>query len=178
MRIAISGTHRTGKSTLVAALSERLPDYDAVEEPYALLEEDGHAFAHPPTVEDFVAQLERSIAELCASGKNRLFDRSPVDFLAYMACHEQADPAELERCLPRVREALGRLDFLVFVPIEARDRIRFSPDEDESGSRAAVHEKLEEWLLDDPHELGVEVLVVEGDVASRARAVLRRVTGR
>jgi deoxyadenosine/deoxycytidine kinase len=33
MRIAISGTHRTGKSTLVDALSAHLPTYTTTDEP-------------------------------------------------------------------------------------------------------------------------------------------------
>ena len=45
MRIAISGTHFSGKSTLVEALSEALPQYTIVEEPYYLLQEEGHEFA-------------------------------------------------------------------------------------------------------------------------------------
>jgi nicotinamide riboside kinase len=41
MRIAISGSHRTGKSTLVSELSALLPTYATVDEPYHLMEEDG-----------------------------------------------------------------------------------------------------------------------------------------
>ena len=178
MRIAISGTHRSGKSTLLAALASALPRYETVDEPYALMEEEGYEFAHPPSFEDFVAQLERSISELGDAGEDVLFDRSPLDFLAYLANHEDADSFELDEWLPAVREALRGLDLLVFVPIEAPDRIRFSRADDEGESRAAVHEKLEALLLEDPHELGVEVLVVDGDPETRARAVLRRVTSR
>lgn len=39
MRIAVSGTHFSGKSTLIASLLKQLPQYAAVEEPYILLEE-------------------------------------------------------------------------------------------------------------------------------------------
>lgn len=178
MRIAISGTHRAGKSTLLEALSRRLVGYDTVDEPYALMEEDGYEFAHPPTVDDFVAQLERSIAELNAAGEDVLFERSPVDFLGYIESHEDSEAFELDDWLPRVREALRRLDLLVFVPIEARDRIRVSRGEDEGETRAVVHEKLEELLLEDPYELGLDVLVVEGDPETRARAVLKRLKTR
>src|SRR4028119_353553 len=45
MRIAVSGTHAAGKSTLVAELSALLPDHAVVDEPYHLLAEDGHEFA-------------------------------------------------------------------------------------------------------------------------------------
>ncbi|MDQ2643928.1 MAG: ATP-binding protein [Myxococcota bacterium] len=178
MRIAISGSHRTGKSTLIEALSDRLPGYEVVAEPYASLEEEGHELSHPPTVEDFVAQLERSISDLNEAGEDVLFERCPLDFLAYLACHEQADAFELEDFLPALREALQRLDLVVFVPIEGRDRIRFSRADDEDESRALVHEELEELLLEDPLELGLEPLVVEGSPETRARAVLQCLASR
>jgi deoxyadenosine/deoxycytidine kinase len=41
MRIAISGAHGTGKSTLVEMLAERLPGYAVVEELYQLLLDEG-----------------------------------------------------------------------------------------------------------------------------------------
>lgn len=36
MRIAVSGSHRTGKSTLIAELAALLPGYSTVDEPYCL----------------------------------------------------------------------------------------------------------------------------------------------
>ncbi len=41
MRVGISGTHGTGKTTLVRALCARLPGHVAADEPYYLLEERG-----------------------------------------------------------------------------------------------------------------------------------------
>jgi len=61
MRIAVSGSHHTGKSTLLADLAEQLPGYTTIPEPYELLEEEGYDFAQPPALEDYVRQLERSI---------------------------------------------------------------------------------------------------------------------
>jgi hypothetical protein len=58
MRIAISGSHRTGKSTLIEELAVSLPEYSTVEEPYHLLEEDGHEVSHP-ALEDLEQQLQR-----------------------------------------------------------------------------------------------------------------------
>lgn len=59
MRIAFSGAHRVGKSTLIEALAARLPGYRTYDEPYHLLEEEGHDFSDPPTPEDFERQLRR-----------------------------------------------------------------------------------------------------------------------
>ncbi len=175
MRVAISGSHRTGKSTLLSELSRLLPAYTIVDEPYHLMEEEGYEFAHPPSLEDFEAQLERSIQELGREDDDVLFERCPADFLGYIALHEDAGFFDEDEWLPRVRAALETLDLVVFVPIESRDRIAVSSSDDEGASREAVDQKLQEILLDDAFELDVEVLEVEGDPESRARAVLRRV---
>lgn len=62
MRIAISGTHPVGKSTLAEDLAALLRDHDLVGEPYHDMAEDGHAFSHPPSLDDFEAQLEYPFA--------------------------------------------------------------------------------------------------------------------
>lgn len=173
MRIAISGSHRTGKSTLIAKLSRLLPAYTIVDEPYHLMEEDGHEFSYPPSLEDFEAQLERSIEELSREGDDILFDRCPLDILAYLALHEDGDGFDLDAWMPRVRAAVETLDLAVFVPIEPRDRIALSPSDGEGPAREAVDEKLREILLDDSFELGVEALEVKGETERRARTVLR-----
>src|ERR1041384_2990821 len=90
MRIAFSGSHRVGKTTLVERVAERLPQYETVDEPYYLLEEDGYEAAEVPTIEDFEAQLVRSFAALGEPGRDVLFDRCPVDVLAYLLEHEDA----------------------------------------------------------------------------------------
>src|SRR5262245_11866745 len=126
MRIAISGSHRVGKSTLVEELSAALPKYTTVDEPYHALEEDGYEFADPPSLEDFEAQLEHALETLNEARDNTLFDRCPADFLAYLSEHEDAESFDEDAWLPRVLEAIEALDLIVFVPIEGRDRIKQS----------------------------------------------------
>lgn len=167
MRIAISGAHRVGKSTLVEALGEALPTYATIPEPYELLEEDGYESATPPTVEDFEAQLERSLEVLAEDDARVIFDRCPADLVAYLLSH--ADSFDLDDWLERVRDAMQTLDLVVFVPIEAR--VKQASD----GLRDTVDEKLRELLLDDSLGFGVEVLEVHGDVDARVRQVLSRV---
>ena len=123
MRIAISGTHFSGKSTLVEALSEVLPHYTTVEEPYYLLAEEGYEFAELPSLEDFEHTLERSIENLDESVQNVIFDRCPADILGYLLTHADAEAFDLEEWLPRVKIALRKLDLIVFLPIEKPDRI-------------------------------------------------------
>ncbi len=171
MRIAISGSHRVGKSTLVEALSDALPKYEAVDEPYHLLEEDGYESATPPTLEDFEAQLERSLESLADDQHDVIFDRCPADLVAYLLSHEDAGSFDVDEWVERVRDAMQTLDLVVFIPIEARVEAR--PDD----LRDEVDVRLRELLVDDALGFGIEVLVVEGDVSTRIKQVLSRVKG-
>jgi predicted ATPase len=175
MRIAVSGAHRTGKTTLVHALARALPGFVAVEEPYHLLEEEGHAFADPPSLEDFERQLERSIAAVLGEDEDRIFDRCPADVLAYLTTHHDADAFDADAWMPRVRDAMGRLDLVVFVPVEHPDRVKVSDPED-AAWRRRVDGELRDVLLADRRELGVEAVEVAGTLRERVRQVLARVS--
>lgn len=174
MRIAFSGSHRVGKSTLLAAVAETLPRHVTLDEPYHLLEEEGYEHAADPSLEDFIAQLERSLQALAESGPDTLFDRSPADALAYLLAHEDAESFDLEAWIERVREAMQTLDLLVFVPIEQPDRIALPAHEDRR-LRTRVHKELERLLLDDQYDFGLDSLVVEGNVRRRLDLVLERI---
>ena len=172
MRIAISGTHRSGKTSLIEALGARLPKYTCAEEPYHALVEDGFEFNHPPSLEDFEAQLEWSIERLGEGEGNVLFDRCPADFLAYIAEHEDADAFDQDLWLPRVRDALETLDLIVFVPLEEPDRIAVSRADDATSSRSRVDEQLRAMLAEDSYGFGAEVLEVQGGIEQRLRTVV------
>lgn len=173
MRIAFSGSHRVGKSTLIEHLARRLPGHATVDEPYYLLEEEGYEHSDPPSFEDLEAQLTRSLETLEANDEPHvLFDRCPVDVVAYLLSHDDAAAFQIDDWLPRVREAMSGIELVVFVPIEARDRIAVA---DERAHRQAVHETLRELLVDDALGLDREVLMVEGDLRARVDQVLARV---
>jgi hypothetical protein len=83
MRIAISGSHATGKSSVARAFAELRPAYQIVDEPYHIMISEGVLFSTPPSVEDFEDQLARSARLLEEySGPDALFDRCPLDFYA------------------------------------------------------------------------------------------------
>src|SRR5689334_13580614 len=174
MRVAFSGSHRVGKTTLVERVAERLPGYATVDEPYYLLEEDGYEAAEVPTLEDFEAQLVRSLAALEDAGDDALFDRCPVDVLAYLLEHEDAQAFDAEEWLERIRRAIETLDLIVLVPIEDMDRIALAPHED-AALRRAVNDRLGELLVEHTLGVDVEVLTVDGDVRARVEQVLARV---
>jgi hypothetical protein len=174
VRIAFSGSHRVGKSTLVARVAERLPGYATVDEPYYLLEDDGYEVAEQPSIEDFAAQLERSLAALDDAGPDALFDRCPVDILAYLLEHDDASAFDADDWLDPIRAAVHTLDLIVFVPIEDADRIALAAHDDDA-HRLAVHDRLRELLIDDGLGIDVEVLTVGGDVRARTDQVMAQI---
>jgi hypothetical protein len=175
MRIAFSGAHRVGKSSLLAAVAEALPDHATVDEPYNLLEEDSYEPLDSPSLEDFLAQLERSLGALGETGPDTLFDRCPADVLAYLLVHEEREAFDTDEWIDRIRDAMQSLDLVVFVPIEQPDRIAVPAHEDRR-SRARVHKQLERLLLDDNYDFGLDALVVQGDVQARLELVMQRCT--
>jgi len=172
VRIAISGTHSAGKSTLLEALSGALPKYAIVEEPYHVMVEDGYEFADPPELEDFEAQIEHAIESLSDAGANTLFDRSPADFVAYIEALEHAEAFDREDWLARVSEAMQTLDLVVFVPIEAGDRTARRNSDHDPALRGKVDKRLREIWVDDALGFGVEVIEVKGSIAQRAQTVI------
>ncbi|HWN68249.1 MAG TPA: AAA family ATPase [Haliangium sp.] len=181
MRIAFSGSHRVGKSTLIERIADALPRYTPrytiVDEPYCLLEEEGYECSETPSLEDFEAQLERSLVAVEEGEQNVLFDRCPADIFAYLLAHDDASAFEPDDWLERAREAMQTLDFVVFVPIEERDRIAL-PSHEDGEYRLAVHEKLHDLLVDDALGFGAEVLTVHGDVRARVDQVMARIGDR
>jgi len=174
MRIAISGSHATGKSTLVAELAHRLSGYTTIDEPFYILEDEGHVFGDPPSTEDFELLFDRSVSllqELHAS--NVLFDRSPADYLAYLIA---LDPALVSADhIEAAATALTTLDLVVFVPIERLDRVEAA---DAPRLRRRVDRILRDMLLDDSAGFGVRVITVSGTVTQRAEQVLAQLAVR
>ena len=173
MRIAISGSHRVGKTTLAEALAEALPKHDLIPEPYYQLEEEGYEFEEMPSIEDFERQLERSIQSIRESGTNVVFDRCPLDILGYLLTHRDANAFVVEDWMPRVRDAIVVLDLIVFVPIEDPDRVAIPHSE--AGLRADVDDVLREIVEEDAYQLYMDVITVEGPAAARLRQVVEHV---
>jgi hypothetical protein len=174
MRIAISGTHFSGKSSLVEALSQALPQYTTIDEPYHLLQEEGYEFAEMPSIEDFELQLERSIESMDEIAPNIIFDRCPADILGYLLSHTDIEAFDLEEWLPRVQTAIRKLDLLVFLPIEEPDRIVLPLSQD-AAYRQRVDEKLKEMILENSFDLEVDVLEVTGSPKTRVELVLAHI---
>ena len=175
MRIAFAGTHRTGKTTLLEAVHARLPAYQSVEEPYRQLEDEGHEFSDPPSAEDFERQLRRSIDSIAASGPHTLFDRCPLDLVAYLQAIDE--DFAIDDWLDDIRAAMAMLDLVVGLSIETPDRIAL-PSHEDRRLRRRVDGRLQTLLLDDPYGFGTEILEVAGTLDHRVAQVMRALAGR
>jgi len=173
MRVGISGTHGTGKTTLAQALCARLPGHVAADDPYYLLEEQGYEFGFPPSLEDYRALLACSVRSLTSPPllPRVLFDRTPLDYLAYLAA-TGADPSE-QAGAAALRPAFVSLDLLVITLITPETE-RVLPAAEMPGLRAEMNDVLLELVYDDPLNAwgDVPVLELSGALDGRLDAVL------
>jgi len=127
MRIAVSGSHSLGKSTVVNDWVARHPHFRREEEPYRALGLHGPyeiLFRNASTRLQNGIQLYYNISRVhryADSSSDVIFDRSPVDYIAYSQYtadqrSTDIDDAFVESMVPVARESLDHLDILAFVP--------------------------------------------------------------
>lgn len=174
-RIAISGTHLTGKSSLIDELAAQLPGYVTVPEPYEILVERGYEFTHPPSVEEFVLQLRQSLVLHRRRSSNIIFDRCPLDFVAYILASPGAERFDVEKWRVPIATAMASLDLIVSVRIDpANDPVGFV---DDTAFRSAVDDELRDLVDDDRLDLcgDTEMLPLAGPWDRRASTVLAHI---
>jgi hypothetical protein len=180
MRIAISGTHCCGKSTLIDEFLTTRPEFILEPEAYEALEESGETFSAEPSADDFVRQLEYCVNRLeqFGPGEHVILERCPADYIAYLLALEKLgrDPdARLlkERSTKVAQRAMKNLDVVVF--LRPNDRTYGSPDDDDPVLRTTVDKYLEAILLANELDLvsGNHPLVIEltGSTAERIEAL-------
>lgn len=155
MRIAVSGTHCSGKSTLIDDFLAAHRDYLHEPEPYEWLDD----VAEEPTEDDFYRQLELSVDRLrnYGGGSRVIAERSPLDFLAYLLaltdlgrsgrdCERTASAAELAAA------GIANLDLLVVLPLNERDGLA-APESEDLELREAMNDRLLDLITTDPYSL-------------------------
>lgn len=166
MRIAITGAHGVGKTSLAEALSGHLPGYRLYKEPYHELEESGYLFSEIPGVDDFIVQFDHAVKQMLTGEQDIIFDRSPVDLLAYIHALDQYK--NIRSMFDTAQQAMADIDLLVFVPVEEPDVIAASSYLPRL--RARVNDILIDWVED----IGVEAIEVSGSLQNRREQVLTR----
>lgn len=165
MRIAVSGSHCTGKSTLIDEFLRAHPDFVHEPEPYTVLVEDrGEEFSAEPCVEDFLRQFEFNVERLKEHepGENVIYERCPIDFLAYIECLSRVDTDLVKR----VSAAIQNLDLIVYLPLDNTIEV----DEDEFPKlRKAVDRRLGTIYRED--EFDISVIEATGPIQTRLRTL-------
>ena len=127
MRIAVSGSHSLGKSTVVNDWMAQHPGFLREEEPFRALGLYGPyeiLFRDASTKLHNGIQLFYNISRIHRYGNfadDVIFDRAPVDYLAYSQYtanqgSTDINDAFVESMVPAVRESMDHLDILAFVP--------------------------------------------------------------
>lgn len=169
MRIAISGTHGVGKSTLIDEFLSRHQEFTHEPEPYTVMVEDfGEEFSDEPNVEDFRRQLEFNIERLRQHGPGEkvIYERCPIDFLAYI---DALESGTVEALLEPVVQAMQDLDLIVYLPLDKDQTL----ESEYPKLQKAVDRRLSKMLLDD--ELGIintPVVEASGSTAQRLSVVV------
>ncbi|MPT31627.1 MAG: hypothetical protein E2600_08155 [Chryseobacterium sp.] len=169
MRIAFTGSHRVGKTTLAEEIADSLPDHEFIIEPYLQLEEEGYLFSEIPTLDDYIEQFNFSIEQLENSGDNVIFDRCPLDLLAYV--YAVGKKKNISDFYKEMSAAIAEIDLLVFVPIEKVDLI-VCQESDLPNLRQEVNDILEDWIGD----FSNEILEVAGTLENRKKQILDKIT--
>ena len=172
MKIAVSGTHGVGKSTLIDEFMRQHPEFVHEPEPYTVMAEDlGEEFSAEPCVEDFQRQLDFNIDRLNqhAAEENVIYERCPIDFLAYI---HALDPQSAEALLERVTEAVQHLELIVYLPFDG------TAGQDEFPKlQRAVGRRLSSIYRDDEFGImsstNVTVVQAEGPTDQRLRTLER-----
>lgn len=174
MRIVVSGTHASGKSTLIADFAMRHPEFAVLPDPFELIDDSWDT----PSTAMFMAQLRVAAQRLGSDdeGESLIAERGPIDFLAYILAMAElsgttADGDLVERAMALTADALGRVDLLAVLPLTPGRPIHVGDDE-QLELRSAMNDVLLE-LIDDPDLIGDRLAVCEitGDPGERLAAL-------
>lgn len=176
MRIVVSGTHASGKSTLIADFLAAHPEYLSLGDPFDDLEEEA---VDPSGEASFAGQLRIAAGRLRATAGQQdvIAERGPLDFAAYLIALERlgrSDGALVERAIAIAEDSLALVDLVVLVPLDARRSIRIPADEDPA-LREAMDQALFDLADDLAQDTGVRLLTVAGDGEERLATLVEAI---
>jgi hypothetical protein len=165
VRIAVSGTHCSGKTTLIESFLAAHRDYVHEPEPYEWLTEvHGEAMGEELAVDDFYRQLEFSADRLRNFGPDAkvIAERCPLDFLAYILALVDLDRAardcELIASAAELTAAgMAHIDLLVVLSM---DDIA-APASEDPELRSAMNERLLDLVTADEYSVLKRTRIVE-----------------
>ena len=182
MQIVISGTHASGKSTLISDFAMRHAEFEQLPDPFELIDE----VWDQPGAAMFAAQLRIAAARLipeepASSHLHSIAERGPIDFLAYLVALEEIDRTHInDALLSSARsitiEAMSYVDLLIVLPLTADDPCEPGVEEDRE-LRSAMNDALLD-LVGDPELISDRTTVVEifGDPGQRSSSLQSLVT--
>jgi hypothetical protein len=159
VRVAVSGSHSVGKSTLIAGFLSLYPDYAHEPEAFEVLADDIELTrSGAPTPDGLLRLLSYTVAAVQshAALARVMFERSPIDYLAYAAASGRAwQPGEARAFLraqkPVVRTSIRQLDLIAYLPLSTTEAVRRRGED--KRFRRRVDAWLRRALLDDEYEL-------------------------
>jgi len=162
MRVAIAGSHSVGKTALISGFLSFHPEYVHEPEAFETLGDDVELTeSGAPTADGLVLLLNYTLASVEGrAGQDRvIFERSPVDYLAYAAAsvgawHSDEIRGFLRAQRPRVRESLRHLDLIAYLPIPTTGIVRRRGES--KAFRRRVDACLRRALLEDRYRVFVD----------------------
>ncbi|MFK4762828.1 hypothetical protein ACI3KS_18020 [Microbacterium sp. ZW T5_45] len=170
MRIVVSGTHASGKSTLISDFRQRHPRFVLLDDPYDSLDEASGADEGA-----FARQLRISVTRLADSADaDVIAERGPLDFLAYLTALQhlgRSDGDLLHRATEIVEDSLADIDLIALLPLDERHPIDVPDDED-----PALRDAMDAALLEIADDLAAlpdapRFVTLTGDRSARVGAL-------
>lgn len=170
MRIVVSGTHASGKSTLLADLAARHPEYRILPDPFEEMRDDAVSELDADLFERQLRISAKRLTALPNDGEDGvvLAERGPIDFLAYLLALDRLrrpgrSAGDLGAAIEWTRAAAAHIDVLVVLPID--DGIRVD-DEEDPELRDEADQMLRE-LAEDGDLSGARTIEVSGTPEAR-----------
>lgn len=174
MRIVISGTHGSGKSTLIGDFAARHPEYRILLDPFDELRDDAVAELDAELFERQLPIAAKRLISLRDAGDGGavVAERGPIDFLAYLLALDRLGRpgrprGDLDAAIHWTRAAAGHVDLLVVLPFD--DAIGIGIGEEEDPELRDEVDRLLVELAEDAELSGTRVVEVAGAPRARLR---------